>query len=212
MSERSTFATRIQQFWISYGISGLVRLLADVIYSRFRFPAARLVRRPIYVRGRKYMAIGNGLTTGTGNRIDAFPQFHHAGPIIVIGKGVQINDHCHLAAIEHLHIGDDSLIASRVFISDHNHGRFDSDGPEFGPDLPPAKRPLTSTPVNIGKRVWIGEGVIILPGVTIGDGAVIGGGAVVNRDIPESCVAVGNPARIVRRFDKTQQRWIKHTA
>jgi lipopolysaccharide O-acetyltransferase len=202
----------MRQLWITYGIFGQARLLADVIYSRLRFPAARLVRRPIYIRGRKYLILGRGLTTGTGNRIDAFPRFHNSGAILLIGRNVQINDHCHFAAIEHLHIGDDSLIASRVFISDHNHGRFDSDRSEFAPDVPPAKRPLTSSPVNIGKRVWIGEGVIILPGVTIGDGAVIGGGAVVNRDIPENCVAVGNPAKVVRRFDRTQQRWEKYAA
>lgn len=56
--------------------------------------------------------------------------------------------------------------------------------------------------VAIGSDVWIGSHAIILPGVTIGHGAVIGAGAVVPRNVPDYAVAVGNPARVVRRrFD-----------
>ena len=55
----------------------------------------------------------------------------------------------------------------------------------------------------IGNDVWIGEDAVILPGVHVGDGAIIGKGAVVGSDIPPYCVAVGNPARVVRkRFDE----------
>jgi virginiamycin A acetyltransferase len=58
-------------------------------------------------------------------------------------------------------------------------------------------------PVTIGNDVWIGEGAIILPGVHIGDGAIIGKGAVVGSDVPPYSVAVGNPAKVVRkRFDE----------
>lgn len=54
-------------------------------------------------------------------------------------------------------------------------------------------------PVKIGNSVWIGGGTIILPGVTIGDDVTIGAGSVVTRDIPSGSVAVGNPARVIRR-------------
>ena len=54
----------------------------------------------------------------------------------------------------------------------------------------------------IGNDVWIGRMATILPGVTIGDGAIIGAHAVVSRDVRPYAVAVGNPAREVkRRFD-----------
>lgn len=55
-------------------------------------------------------------------------------------------------------------------------------------------------PVTIGNDVWIGTGATILPGVTIGDGCTIGAAAVVTRDIPPRSVAVGNPARVIKKI------------
>jgi maltose O-acetyltransferase len=57
----------------------------------------------------------------------------------------------------------------------------------------------SASPITIGDNVWLGGGVIVLPGVTIGDGTVVGAGSVVVRDLPADVVAVGSPARIVRR-------------
>ena len=54
-------------------------------------------------------------------------------------------------------------------------------------------------PVTIGDNVWIGGSVTILPGVTIGNNVTIGAGSVVVKDIPDGCVAVGNPCRVVKR-------------
>ena len=56
-----------------------------------------------------------------------------------------------------------------------------------------------TAPVIIGNSVWIGGGAIICPGVTIGDRCVIGAGSVVTKDIPDDSVAVGNPARLIRK-------------
>ena len=53
-------------------------------------------------------------------------------------------------------------------------------------------------PITIGNDVWIGAGVHVMPGVTIGNNVVIGGGSIVVKDIPDNCVAVGNPCRPVR--------------
>jgi phosphonate metabolism protein (transferase hexapeptide repeat family) len=53
--------------------------------------------------------------------------------------------------------------------------------------------------VSIGHDVWVGHAAIVLSGRTIGNGAVIGAGSVVTKDIPAYAVAVGNPARVVRK-------------
>ena len=51
----------------------------------------------------------------------------------------------------------------------------------------------------IGDNVWIGDKATILAGVTIGEGAVIGANAVITKDVPAYCIAVGNPARIIKK-------------
>lgn len=55
-------------------------------------------------------------------------------------------------------------------------------------------------PITIGNNVWLGGGVIVCPGVTIGENTVVGAGAVVVRDLSANVVAVGNPARIIRKL------------
>jgi lipopolysaccharide O-acetyltransferase len=182
-----------------YGIIGLIRLARDIIHTKILYPGARIIRVPAYVRGARHISWGSNFTSGVGLRLDAFPI---ADKIVIdIGNDVQVNDYVHIAAIESVSIGDHTLIASKVFISDHNHGLYSPPDPSSGPDVPPAQRPLASKPVRIGKRVWIGEHVCILPGVSIGDGAIIGAGAIVTHDIPANSIAVGSPARVTRRYD-----------
>lgn len=56
-------------------------------------------------------------------------------------------------------------------------------------------------PIIVGNSVWIGGGVSVMPGVSIGDNAVIGSGSVVIKDIPDNCVAVGNPCKVIKKID-----------
>lgn len=192
----------------SYGVMGLARLIRDVVLTRILNSTARIVRRPVYIRGRRHIHFGQALTVGVGLRIDAFPQRPDAGVLIRFGSRIELNDHVHIAAVEQVMIGDDTLIASRVFISDHNHGDPAAGGAANAVDTAPARRPLVSRPVAIGARVWIGEGAMILPGVNIGDGAIIGGGAIVTRDVGAGCIAVGSPARTIKCYDAATQRWL----
>ncbi|QBJ97854.1 CatB-related O-acetyltransferase [Rhodococcus sp. ABRD24] len=64
------------------------------------------------------------------------------------------------------------------------------------------RHPLCKGDIVIGSDVWIGARATILSGVTIGDGAIVGAGAVIAKDVPPYSIAVGNPARVVRkRYD-----------
>jgi lipopolysaccharide O-acetyltransferase len=191
----------------TYGYWGTVRLLIDFILTKLMFRDARIIRQPIYVRGKANINWGKRLTTGVGVRLDVFCEDDK--PRLIFGKDVQLNDHVHIGVIERVEIGNDVLIASRVFISDHNHGSYSSPDSASWPSTPPQQRPLFSKPVFIGDRVWIGEQVSILPGVSIGEGAVIGAGSVVTRDVPANSVVVGNPARVVRVFDSVSGTWLR---
>ena len=62
-------------------------------------------------------------------------------------------------------------------------------------------------PINIGKNCWLGAGVIVMPGITIGDNTVIGAGAVVTKDIPANCIAVGNPAKVLREIGERDMEY-----
>jgi lipopolysaccharide O-acetyltransferase len=189
-----------------YGFFGTFRLACDYLFTRLFYSNARLIRRPIYVRGRLSMNLGDGLTTGVNVRLDAFAPRGRA-PVLHIGCHVQINDSVHIGAIEQVVIGDHTLIASRVFISDHNHGNYQTQDSASAPEISPADRPLYSRPVRIGCNVWLGEQVCILAGVTVGDGAIVGANSVVTRDIPPNSIAVGNPARVIRVFNAETQTW-----
>ncbi|NEE60881.1 sugar O-acetyltransferase [Streptomyces sp. SID8455] len=67
-------------------------------------------------------------------------------------------------------------------------------------------------PITIGDNVWLGGGVIVCPGVSIGENTVVGAGAVVTKDLPANVVAVGNPARVIRRIGEGEAGPVTGTA
>jgi len=149
--------------------------------------------------GFRYIEIGYNFFCFDGLQLEVFDN-HAKGksPRLIIGSNVSINYNCHIACINHIKIGDNVLIASRVYISDHSHGKTDFSDIY----VPPSKREIVSKgPVIIEDDVWIGEAVSVLPGVTIGRGAIIGANSVVTKDIPAYCVAAGVPAKVIKQLD-----------
>ena len=152
----------------------------------------------------QFMQIGNNFSVLDRLRIEAIEKFQNEvfSPKIIIGNNVNINNDVHIGCINRVEIGDNCLLASRIYISDHNHGSFSEEDLKIAPN----KRPLISKgPVIIKNNVWIGEGVAILPNVTIGENSIIASNAVVTKDIPANCVAAGVPAKKIKRIGSDEQ-------
>lgn len=189
-----------------YGFQGIVKLVLNLLKTKIFFRRARLIRFPIEVRGKKYINFGESLTTGVNCRIEAFPYFK-TDTIIEFGSNIQINDFVHIAGIEKVKICDNVLIASKVYISDIQHGSYSNKSEHDAPSSIPKDRVLTSKAVLIEKNVWIGESVSIMPGVFIGKGSIIGANSVVSKSIPEYCIAVGIPAKVIKCYNFKTKRW-----
>ncbi len=145
---------------------------------------------PLHIIGSQSIFIGDNFSSFRRNRIEVFAINNYKGKL-TIGNNFSMNDDCHLAVINNISIGNNVLIASKVFITDHFHGEINSDQIL----IPPSNRDLYSKgPVVIGDNVWIGEGAVILPGVSIGENSIIGANSVVSKSIEKNTVVAGNPA------------------
>jgi maltose O-acetyltransferase len=110
---------------------------------------------------------------------------------IEVGARTVFGHHCTVAADDSVRIGENCLIAEMVSIRDHDHD-FSSSAVSI------IDQGRKTAPIQIGDNVWVGAKATITKGVSIGSNSVIGAHAVVTGDLPEDCVAVGVPARVVR--------------
>jgi maltose O-acetyltransferase len=153
----------------------------------------------------KRQAILSALLGSTGSNINIDTPFYcDYGKHISIGNNVIININCTFVDCNTIEIGNNVLIASNVQIYTATHSvdvneRLVADW-DNNSEIPYFR--TYALPVKIEDNVWIGGGTIILPGVTIGKNSVIGAGSIVNKSIPENCVAVGNPCRIIKEINK----------
>ncbi|MFS1953052.1 DapH/DapD/GlmU-related protein [Vibrio breoganii] len=187
-----------------YDLFGLFNLTLSLLYTKIFYRKCRLIRLPISIRNKNKICFGKRFTTGRYCRIDVLSTENKK--IIKIGSNCQINDGVHIAAIESITIGNDVLIASRVFITDHQHGSY-SGIPHSNASEPVNKRKLSSDPVLIGNNVWIGEGVVILPGITISEDSIVGANSVVTKDVDKGTIVAGNPARVIKKFNYETETW-----
>lgn len=185
----------------NYSISETIKNVYSLIMTKLFFRTARFIRRPIYIRGKKSIVGGKGLTTGRFCRFD----LDGIKNTLYIGDNCEFGDNTHIVALNKVKIGNNVLIASKVFISDTSHGIYKGDICD-NPDTQPNERKLVKGEVSIGNNVWIGENVVILPGVAIGDGCIIGANSVITKNIPISHIVVGNN-KIIKRYSHKTSTW-----
>lgn len=185
----------------NYSLSELFKIAWSLIITKISFPQARLIRRPIYIRGRRSIDGAIGLTTGRFCRFD----LEGSKKTLYIGIKCEMGDMTHIVAHEKVEIGNNVLIASKCFISDTSHGVYKGENQDR-PETPPNERKLVTKPVKIGNNVWIGENVVILAGSEIGDGCIIGANSVVSKDIPEESIVVGH-SQVIKKWNKKTGAW-----
>lgn len=126
----------------------------------------------------------------------------------VLGKWVHCYGFFKVLRPENVTVGEDCHISYGVFILGHSRVEIGNSVTisagamiiDAGLNQQSLMREHFDSHIVIEDNAWVGAGAIILPGVTIGRGSVIGAGSVVTKSIPQNCVAVGNPARVIKHL------------
>lgn len=158
------------------------------------------IMKPLKFRNPQNIYIGAHVTIHKHTWLFTAPTAGDLAPKMSIGDGTTIGNFNHITCINRVEIGRKVLTADRVHISDNTHGFED-------PNTPVIDQPVRSKgPVVIEDGTWLGENVSVLS-CHIGRNCVIGANAVVTKDVPDFCVAVGAPARVIKRFNCASGKW-----
>jgi acetyltransferase-like isoleucine patch superfamily enzyme len=152
--------------------------------------------KPTTIFNEQYIHIGENTLIGPDISLSAgmVPgQECITNPVVSIGDRCLIGRGSGIVGHFSIEIGDDVWTGHNVYITDQNHGYEDV-------SLPISKQSQPERAVKIGSGSWLGYGSVVLPGVTIGEHCVIGANSVVTRDVPSYSVAVGVPARVIKRY------------
>ena len=194
----------ILRVWLIQSIASFVNFrefikLRLIIYSQNGYLGRGIISHGEYINilGKVYIK--------KGVRIECYPKFYGNSyePELQIGDGVYIGYNVTVLVADKLVIKKDTILASNVTITTENHGMNPNS------DTPYHAQKLIIGSVVIGRGCWIGQNAIILPNVHIGDKVIIGANAVVSRNVPDYCIAAGNPAKIIKRFDFDHNEWRK---
>lgn len=140
----------------------------------------------------------NSFELGKNATIEDFCTVNNGSGDVIIADRVRIGIGSVL--IGPVRMGKGSGLGQHVFISGFNHGYLDG-------NTNSSDQPLDIKPTEIGEAAHVGANSVILAGVTIGKHCQIGAGSVVTKDIPPYSVAVGNPARVIKKFNFESQTW-----
>jgi acetyltransferase-like isoleucine patch superfamily enzyme len=161
------------------------------------FPGGQIVRP-------QFISIGDNVRIGKNTDIYVHPKDRDSKEFVLkIGNNVHVGSYNIIGARNSILLEENALLGPRVTIVDHSHHYENVDAPIKSQEV------TEGGPVRLERDCWVGANVFILPNVTIGHHAVIGANSVVNRDIPPYSVAVGAPARVIKRYDFELKQWVK---
>ena len=161
----------------------------------------------VEIKNSKYIQIGKRVYIGKNALIQVelihHLQFGYHKPKLKIGNYVSVGVGSVISAVSDIELEDDVIIAPYCYIADNSHSFDRVDVSIRYQGLDKVK------PVKIKKGAWLGWSVAVYPGVTIGKNSVIGANSVVTKDIPDYCVAVGAPAKVIKKYDFESGKWLK---
>lgn len=171
---------------------------------------------PRFFLNPEYIFLGDDISLGSGTLLLAVTQYPHPWmkvegkeisiqrfvPRVVIGNRVTATANLQIAAMSEIAIEDDVMFASNINITDGMHGYENPYEPFV------YQKMFRIAPIRIKRGCWIGQNVVILPGVTIGECSIIGANSVVTKSIPDRCIAVGAPARVIKTWDEDAKIWV----
>jgi acetyltransferase-like isoleucine patch superfamily enzyme len=183
---------------------GLYARLFRLLYKRsfLFFGKKNNVIFPLNIDGMQNISIGDNVNIAYKTWLAAVPLTGSEKCELIIGDGSCLGNFNHIYATRSIVIGKNVLTADKVYISDNLHGYEDITVPIIHQ---PIKQVAT---VTIGDGTWLGENVCVI-GAKIGENCVIGANSVVTKDIPDYCVAVGSPARVIKRYCFEENKWLK---
>lgn len=166
------------------------------------FSWSSIIDSPLRIDGGKNIYLGKGVSIKYKSWIAAKPLTGSNCCKLVFEEGCVIGHFNHLYATKSIILHKYVLTADKVYISDNLHSYDDI-------EVPILKQPIMqNSTVEIGEGSWLGENVCIL-GANVGKHCVIGANSVVTRDIPDYSIAVGSPAKVIKKYDFHSEEWIK---
>lgn len=153
----------------------------------------------------QYIEIGDGTSIGRYSKLQCYDRNNNVEykPSIKIGNNCMMGQNCSIMSADSVIIEDNVLMASYITIVNENHGM------DVESEFDYRRQPLTTSPILIKEGAWIGEHCCILSGVTIGKKSIIGSGSIVSKSVPDYCIAVGSPAKVIKTWNFETHQWEK---
>ena len=163
--------------------------------KRFHMQAGKnvYIGKHCALKGKSNIVLEDGVT------VRPYAQIWSGGGTVRIGKGSEIGERCRISIANSLEIGEKVLLSPNVYITDCDHEYRNVEVPVIDQGIV-----QKGQKVSIGEGSYIGINAVIVGNVNIGKHCVIGANSVVTKDVPDYCVAVGGPARVIKNIAKTE--------
>ena len=160
-----------------------------------------IIKAPIIITP-QFISLGRNVFLGHHARIEGIKQYNSAefNPKIILADNVSVQQNLHLTCANRIEIGENTAIAANVTITDIHH-------PYDDVETAIERQDIIVKEVIIGADSKIYNNAVILPGVHIGKHVTIGANSVVTQDIPDYSVAVGAPAKVIKKYNFESNQW-----